>query len=62
MVFGISHKAIVDFGAPPQLLSTNVYLHDRRFLWKELLIREISSNHQQRVTTHHRPITRGESE
>src|SRR5713101_7962921 len=59
---GVPHEAVVDPGTPAQLFPAEVDLDDGRVRGKELLVREVRSDHQQEVTVHHGVIARGESE
>src|SRR5260370_37903112 len=52
----VSHKTVIDLGAPSQLFSPDVDLDDRRILGEELLVGKVRSNHQQEVAVHHRVI------
>src|ERR1700741_2166865 len=58
----ISDKAKVYFAASSELFAPHVNLHDGRVLWKELGVRKICADHQERVAIHHRVIAGRESE
>ncbi|HEV3056935.1 MAG TPA: hypothetical protein VGY48_01750, partial [Vicinamibacterales bacterium] len=49
---GIADQAVVNLGAPAQLLSANVDLHDAGAFGIELLVREVGANHQEHVAVH----------
>ena len=49
---------MVELGTPAQLFSPNVDLDNGGVFRKELLIREVCADHQQRVAIHHREVTR----
>src|SRR5580704_16880078 len=51
--FDVSDKSIVHLRAAAELFATNIHLNNRSVAWKKLLIREISSNHQQEIAIHH---------
>ena len=58
----IPHKTVVHLCAPPELLSAKINLDDGCVLGKELLVRKVRSNHQQKIAVHHRVIAGRESE
>src|SRR5580698_8320643 len=60
-VFHISDQAQIDWGSPSNLFAKPIYLNDLRVLWIKLLVREIRSQHQQRITVHHCVIARREA-
>src|ERR1700752_1947129 len=58
----VPNKPEVNLRAASKLFPAKIDLHDGRVLRKELLIREVRSNHQQRFAIHHRVIAGRESE
>src|SRR5246127_1066892 len=60
--FRVPYKPEVNLRATSKLFPAKIDLHDSCVLRKELLIREVRSNHQQRFTIHHRVIAGRESE
>src|ERR1700752_2405011 len=58
----VPNKPEVNLRAAPELFPAKIDLHDGCVLRKELLIREVGSNHQQRFAIHHRVIAGRESE
>src|SRR6267143_1987078 len=60
--FDVADQSVVEFRATPELFSANIYLDNGRVLRKELLIREVRPDHQQRVAVHHRKVTGRKSE
>jgi hypothetical protein len=48
-----SHDSQVDVATASQLLHPDIDLHDARLLRIELLVREVSPQHQQRLAVHH---------
>src|SRR5271166_2706438 len=59
---GIAHKAEVNLGTASELLAAKIDLNHRRVFGKELLIREVGSDHQQQIAVHHRLVSGRESE
>src|SRR5580700_7985887 len=58
----VANKPEVNLRAASELFPAKIDLHYGCVLRKELLIREVRSNHQQRFAIHHRVIAGGESE
>ena len=58
----IPHKTVVHLCAPPELLSAKINLDDGCVLGKELLVRKVRSDHQQKIAVHHRVIAGRKSE
>src|SRR5215469_4881668 len=58
----VSHETKVNLRASSELLASNVNLNDGCVFRKELLVREIGSNHQQDFASHHGVIPGGVSE
>src|SRR6266478_8923928 len=59
--FGVANQPVIQLCAAAELFSANIDLNNGRMLRKKLLIREIGTDHQQGVATHHREITGGKS-
>jgi len=57
-----SNDSEIQVAAASQLLAADVDLHNARFLRIELLIREVRSEHQQRLAVHHGVVAGGETE
>jgi hypothetical protein len=53
VLFNISNKAEVNFGAAADLFSPKVDLHCGRVLGVERLVREVSAEHHQHIAIHH---------
>src|SRR5260370_3750498 len=61
-VLHVAYQSKVDRSTPPDLLATQVNLKNLCLLRKELRIRKIRAEHQQRIAVHHRVVTGGEAE
>src|ERR1700740_2320237 len=57
----VPYKPEVNLRTTSELFPAKIDLHDGCVLRKELLIREVRSNHQQHIAIHHRVITGRES-
>src|SRR5215510_11516015 len=58
----IADETQIDLGPPAELLTPHIDLDDRRLLGKELLVREVRTDHQEEIAGHHSVVAGRESE